>query len=416
MNSAAFRQTAVDRMQQPERQEELLAITRPRDWMGLIAITLILASAGYWSWQGRVSSKVEGQGVLVLTGGLVNVFSEAPGRIAALRVTAGDQVKQGQVIGLVAQPAIQGRIRSLIESRAELEREKSRSAGVRSAGLQLQNEVARNQIANLQREIASSRQQIRTLEEQIQTEEELLGKGLITKQQLLTTRQKRASIEASIASTEAQIKQVQSSRFQNETQAEQADRDIAARIAEIDRNITSAQGELASATEIRSAYTGKVIEVKVYPGVLVGSGEPVVSLEPSAGGIEAIAYVNAVQAKEVRKGMSAELVPSLVKREEYGFVRARVVSVADFPATRAAMLRTFENDAVVQTLTTAGAVSEVRLAMESDSTTPSGFRWSSSRGPSVQLTSGTFCKASIVTREQRPIELVAPFLRRKLGF
>jgi HlyD family secretion protein len=415
MNSAAFRQTAVDRMQQPERQEELLAITRPRDWLGMVAITLILATAGYWGWQGRVSTKVEGQGVLVLTGGVVNVFSEAPGRIASLRVKAGDEVKQGQVIGVVAQPGLEGRIRSLLESRAELERERSRSAGVRSEGLQLQNEVTRNQIANLQREIVSSRQQIRTLDEQSQTEEELLAKGLITKQQLLTTRQKRASIEASIASTEAQIKQVQSARFQNETQAEQADRDIAARIAEMDRNISSVQRELASAAEIRSAYTGKVIEVKVYPGVLVGSGEPVVSLEPSAGSIEAIAYVNAVQAKEIRKGMSAELVPSMVKREEFGFVRARVVSVAEFPATRAAMMRTFENDAVVQTLTTSGAVSEVRLALEPDAATPSGFRWSSSRGPSIRLTSGTFCTASIVTREQRPIELVAPFLRKKLG-
>ena len=212
-----------------------------------------------------------------------------------------------------------------------------------------------------------------------------------------------------------QIKQLEANRFQSETQAGQSDRDLEARISGIDRTIRSAQGELSTAREIRSAYTGKVIELKVYPGVLVGAGEPIVSLEPQAESIEAIVYVNASKAKQIRPGMLAEVVPATVKREEYGFLRARVVSVAEFPATRTAMMRTFENEAVVTALAAAGAVSEVRVALDADRATLSGYRWSSSQGPPVKITSGTFCAASIVTREQRPVELVAPFLRKKLG-
>jgi HlyD family secretion protein len=79
------------------------------------------------------------------------------------------------------------------------------------------------------------------------------------------------------------------------------------------------------------------------------------------------------------------------------------------------MMTLFENDSLVASLRGRGMVTEVDVAMESASDTTSGFRWSSSHGPETQITPGTLCSAQIVTRTQKPITLVLPFLKKLMG-
>ena len=53
--------------------------------------------------------------------------------------------------------------------------------------------------------------------------------------------------------------------------------------------------------------------------------------------------------------------------------------------------------------------------METDPGTSSGYRWSSSQGAPVKLSGGTICLGEIVTRKQRPISLVFPYVKEQLG-
>ena len=103
------------------------------------------------------------------------------------------------------------------------------------------------------------------------------------------------------------------------------------------------------------------------------------------------------------------------KREEYGFIRGKVTFVANYPATSGGLMALFENDTLVASLRGRGMVTEVDVNMVRAAQTPSGFRWSSSRGPDAQVGPGTLCSAQIITRSQRPIELVFPFLKRLAG-
>jgi HlyD family secretion protein len=75
----------------------------------------------------------------------------------------------------------------------------------------------------------------------------------------------------------------------------------------------------------------------------------------------------------------------------------------------------FQNEVLVNTLTHNGPVTEIRVRLQEDARTHSGFAWSSSRGPLIDISSGTFCSGRIITRIQRPITLVVPFLKDKLG-
>jgi HlyD family secretion protein len=53
--------------------------------------------------------------------------------------------------------------------------------------------------------------------------------------------------------------------------------------------------------------------------------------------------------------------------------------------------------------------------MEKNPKNPSGYQWTSRKGPAVTISSGTLCTAEIVTRWQKPITLVLPFLKKALG-
>ncbi|HYU36279.1 MAG TPA: NHLP bacteriocin system secretion protein, partial [Thermoanaerobaculia bacterium] len=104
-----------------------------------------------------------------------------------------------------------------------------------------------------------------------------------------------------------------------------------------------------------------------------------------------------------------------VKREEYGSILGEVTWAAEFPATQLGMNRQLRNEALVAKLMEAGPLIEVDVKLMRDAATPTGYRWSSSRGPNLKISSGTLTSGSIIVKEDRPISLVIPTLREKLG-
>jgi HlyD family secretion protein len=53
--------------------------------------------------------------------------------------------------------------------------------------------------------------------------------------------------------------------------------------------------------------------------------------------------------------------------------------------------------------------------MEVDPSTPTGYRWSSRQGAPVKLSGGTICMGEIVTRKQKPISMVFPYVKEIIG-
>jgi HlyD family secretion protein len=113
--------------------------------------------------------------------------------------------------------------------------------------------------------------------------------------------------------------------------------------------------------------------------------------------------------------MRVRVSPSTVKREEYGSLLGRVVWAAEFPSTSRGMVRVLGNEALVERLMKEGPPIQVNVALDRDPSTPTGYRWSSSTGPSVEISSGTLASGSVIVRQERPIHLVIPKVREKLG-
>ena len=113
--------------------------------------------------------------------------------------------------------------------------------------------------------------------------------------------------------------------------------------------------------------------------------------------------------------MKAQIAPTTVKREKYGFIQGRIAAVSPLPATEAGIMRILNNRLLVQQVMGQQAPFVVEVALEIDPRTTSGFRWSSPQGPPLSIDSGTMCEVRVVVRQERPIALVIPFLKSYLG-
>ena len=269
--------------------------------------------------------------------------------------------------------------------------------------------------ANDELQIQELGDQVKLTDEQITADEQLVTKGLITRQQALEVKQKLVKIQDQIATLKAEVKQLDAQKFSIESAPQREETTMRDRIANLQRDLAASRKELSMAENVISPYDGQVLELKVSSGSNVTMGQPILSIQPDEHNLELVAYVSSSNAKEIKNGMEVQVSPTSIKREEYGFMKGDVVYISDYPATPAALMRNFENEALTSALSASGPVTEVRVALHRNSETPTGFEWSASKGPETIITSGTICGIQIVTKRQQPISLVFPYIKKKLG-
>jgi HlyD family secretion protein len=415
MNRGIFRAVALDRLSSPDELDRLLRVTDSKAWIAQIAAFGLLILALIWGYTGKLPSTVSGQGVIVRTGGVLNVVAAGSGVVAKLRVNAGDKITAGQIIATVAQPSIAEKHRNALQMLAQAQREKERSHAIREQEAKLATATIVRKRANAEDEIKHLEDQVALANEQVSAQEQLLAAGIVVKQKAIEARQSLIAIKDRIAGVRAQIQEFDGEEFGSRAQVKQGDAEKEIAVQDAERNLHEVENQLEIAQNVVSPYGGEVLEVKVLPGATVAMGDPIVSVQPDVQDLQAIVYLPAARAKDVHPGMEVKISPSNVKPEEFGFVRGRVVYISDFPDTPAELMRNFENEVLVKVLTNDGPVTELRVEMLKDAKTPSGYQWSSSKGPNLLLSGGTLCTAEVITRWQKPVTLIFPSLQRALG-
>jgi HlyD family secretion protein len=415
VNTEIFRGVSIERLSSPEQLDQLLKVNSTRSWAALLAVLVLVSMTVVWAFRGSIATTAPGQGVIVRTGGVLNVVSSGSGVVASLNIKVRDRIRKNQVIAQVAQPALVERIRATAEAIAEAERQRAVASQIRSGSAKLQMDALNRQRENADREIKVLQEQAKLVSEQIPVEAELLAKGLLTRQQTIATQQKLVEIEGRIAAIGADLKRYDSEQFAIESQPLQADVEMQSRVTSLERELAGLRKELEIAADVVSPYSGEVTELRVAPGSAVTAGEPILTIQPDLDQLDVLVYVPSVMAKQIHAGLEAQISPSTVRREEYGYLRGEVTSVADYPATPAALMRNFQNEPLVGSLTGGGPVTELHVRLIADNRTPSGYRWSSPLGPRIKLSSGTLVSAQIVTKRQPPISLVIPQVKEMLG-
>jgi HlyD family secretion protein len=417
-NNSVFRKVSLDRLASPEQLDQLLPVTDSRGWAALAGLAIVLVAAIVWSIVGSIPQTVVGTGMLVKSGGVLEVIPVASGLITDLAVNVGDSVKEGQVVARMAQPEVSTRLQQGKAALAELRERHKQIEAFGDQNVALQRDNLARQRAAVHQSIASAQAQARWTAGKIAIQRRLVDKGLLLRQTLLENRERQQQALQQIGKGKSELAQIAVKELELRNLREQQLTESRTRIAESERTVQQLTRELLVKTQIITPYTGRILEIVIEPGMIADAGEPILRLDLAGGtvrSLEAVLFVPSNQGKQVRVGMPVLIAPATVKQEEYGLMLGRVTSVSDFPATVKGMLRVLKNEKLVSALSGDDAPYEVHADLLVDPTTTSQFRWSSSKGPPERIRSGTLTMAQIAVTHRRPIQLVLPMLRGQSG-
>lgn len=382
MAKSIFRKESLEKLSSPDQLDQLVQVTTPTGWLALSGCIVLLTFALIWGFRGELPTNVLGSCILMKSGGIKEVTFSAGGRVTDLAVREGDIIKEGQIIARVQQPLLLSNLRNMQQEREDLIIKMSTNSDV------------------LDSNARAVRARITSLKERISNREGLVKQGLMTNQALQEDRNLLRNLET------------------EKIQLPLRETEQANQLNTINRSIEALVKRLDDSTAVYSSYSGRIVEIMVSDGQLVGSGTRLLNLEPSGLNIkdlEAVIYVPAGPGKQIQPGMSVKLSPATVKREEFGNLIGIVSSVSAFPATYNGMMSILHNEQLVKMLTSSTSTIQIIADLIPNTKNVSGYRWTSPAGPPVKIEPGTVCSAQITTRQQAPITLIIPAIKKFTG-
>ncbi len=405
-----------------------------RNWFFLAAALLTLGAFGAFAFWYQVPLKLDGRGILLAkhavdSESLLQVTAPAAGRLRKVTVTVGSVVHVGEVLAEIDQKELGDEVDSTTAELARLREEDARMT-------QLDEEEARskaeaeNQLERaLLRTQELDRSRLATHRRIVAGDETLKARRMMSDTDALKSQAAADEVESSIAAAETRRHEVAYERVRDETTRRRASllRKLAVRQAQTRLGLLRARFERD--TRIISPYNGKVVDVSITAHAPVQMGAIAALLSPvdtEPGALEAIIFVPAGLGKKIRVGADVEVAPDTVRRQEHGFIRAKIRSISEMPCTDQSMLAELKNPSLVSSfleiyrgqvlLTIHGALREANLARADGSRIPlNRLEWSSSSGAYQPLSGGTLCSASIVVERRPLITLAMPWLKGLVG-
>ncbi len=424
MGRQIFRQAALERLSTPEQLDQAMRVTTPTSWLSIFSVIGLVVGAVVWSIVGTVPVKVKGAGSLISPGGVLDVISSSDGRITEFLVKPGDRLDFGDVIARVDQPDLR---QELDTARAELTDQLDQRTQIeefQQREIEVETAVLSQRRSNLKQRIVFLTERLKWLRERESFENDLLKKGLINRQRYIDTKIEINAVREELSTTRHNLKEVtlEESTFKIAKEREILDSELT--LSVLSRKVDNLTEQLERMSYLKSPYKGRVVEFKVNVGEIVTNGTSLFSLLPDesdtgfssdmaeATNLIGVLYISPADGKKVRPGMKVEIAPSTVKREEFGFMMGRVRAVSEIPSTAPGMMRILKNQKLVDTLSGDGAPFQVLVDLLPDPDTPTGFEWSSSRGPETEINTGTLCDGAVTVRQVRLISLVIPALEQ----
>ena len=415
MAAGFYRKAALEKLSTPEKLDQLIKVTSPKGWIALCTIALVLGTGIFWAFFGNIKTKLNVVGVL-LGGEIHEVVSTSQGQLVDLKVNIGDIVEKDQIIAVIEQPDLLQQIEDTKATLKEREFDLQQLSSFGNQDSRLQGKLIDQQRNTIELQIASEKKNLEFLKNQLITEKDLLKKGLITKPQVANTEQQIEASNNSIERLKGQLVQTSSQQLNIGFDLQQKITLNKQRIAETKRRLESLEERYDIQTNIRSSYAGEVVEVLSDAGVIVRQGSPLFKLknqnEVNDEKLRGVLYIPSQDGKKIKEGMEALVVPSTVQPQEFGFMKAKVTYVSDFPVTQKGMMTTVKNDQLVQGLLRMGALFEVHVEFEKDDEAFSGFKWTSAKGPQIAIKEGTSCNGKITVKSEPPVTIVVPALKK----
>ncbi|MEM1394685.1 MAG: NHLP bacteriocin system secretion protein [Cyanobacteria bacterium P01_H01_bin.150] len=470
-----FREKALERLSSPERLDTLMKVVAPRDWLPLGGLALFAMLAVFWSIFGKIPITVAGKGIVINPRRVSQFQSAISGQLQSLKVKNGQCVRKDDILGIIDPAPIRQQLQQQRDKLAQLRQQFAKTSLVRQQRTELETEAITAERKSLKQRLEnllllspqinkeglnSISQQRQSLEERLRDAKELTPilqqrltkqrrlqrQGAISQERVLQVEQDYRKTRQNISQIQAQLQQLQLQKTQLQQKYQENLNNITQIKAELEKlniqskrleqdnleannteknqiqealqNIARLRKEVADNSMIKSHHAGCILEITATVGQYLQPGNRLGTLQISkeVNDSKSVAYFAVADGKKIKPRMRILITPDTVKRSRFGGIVGEVVEVSPFPVTYEGATSVIGNPEVVNTIMgKEGGKIEVVAKLKLDSDTFSGYKWSSSQGPNLEISSGTTATVRVTVEERSPISFVLPILREWSG-
>lgn len=390
-----------------------MQVIRPMNWLPLTALGSLVATALIWSIVGRIPITVTGQGVLVYPGKIMSFQSSATGQLETMNLRVGEFVKKGQLLATINQTELQKQIQQQHLKLVELKAQNQNANSLQSLRSELEIKALAQQRYSLRQNLRQAQSLAPILKNRFEKLKKLKAQGAVTEDMVLQAQQAYQEKFSQINDFQTQLRDLatkEKSLFEQNFQSSTTRKN---QIQELQQNIVQLEVQLKQNSQVISPYSGRVLEVTTFPGQVVSQGTRIATIqaEELSGKLTGVTFFPIGDGKKIDKGMKVQITPSTTERERFGGIVATVTNVSASAVTQEGALSIIGNSEVVQSLMAQRPQIQVHAELQPDNSTVSGYRWSSSKGPQMKVSSGTTTTVKVTTEERAPISFVFPLLK-----
>lgn len=410
-----FREESLERLRSPEHFDESLKITSPRSWIALLTVCLLVSAGVVWGIFGRIATRVDGMGMLMDPRGVHPIVASLGGRLTGIGAKVGAKVSEGQVVATLVDPDVQKRLEAEKVTLALLQGERAKSTELMQREVKSKQKGLRAEKEGVRKAIRIQQNKVEWSTNRLESYEDLFKKGLVLREQVEQLKLERDNALLEIDKLKGNLIRVSAMEDAEEESINERKFKLEFDIEQSKTKIGILEGQLKQATKVISPLEGTVISLEATPGTMVQPGQSIMTVLPAGRGLEARVLVSAFRGKDIKPGMTLQITPSTVKREEYGFMPAKITEVGDFPVSPESINRLINNPELVQAAMKRGPMIQVKGDLMKDPATRSGYKWSSQKGRSIKVSAGTICTSEVIVKETAPITLVIPIIKSWIG-
>ena len=405
-----FREEALEAKRQ-KQIEELMVVVNPKGWLAITIFCLSMVGILIWSWVGRIPAEAIGQSIVINQSNNFTIDTLQDGQIAEIFVHEGGHVQEGELIALIENPNVDLELADVLFQQEILRQQIENFTAYHHLKTEAEMKAIHESISSDEWEIYRLTSEIEYFKKDLVWKKELFKEGLVALPQINEVvrriHQNENAIDraqTNILDNKAKLTQLgdilQFQRYRNES--EQLSNKVKA--------VELKKEQL----KIKAPFSGIVISVPVNQKAEVKKGQMIAWIEPDGMKDQVIyGYFLAQREQQIKPGMMGHVQLNSIDSQKYGSLVVQVDRVWSFPVSTEEVFKTIGNRQLVNLFTKNGENAPVQIVCTPirDPNTPSGFKWSSLKGPPQKIDTGSMGEIRIVVEEKRPIEFVFPFFR-----
>lgn len=410
-----FRKAAIEHRFAEGHVDDILRVSRPSDWMVIGTITLLAALVLIWAFVGSLPVMVQGNGLILPAGGIVQIKSENGGIVVSAPPVNGRHVQPNDLLAVIVPETGRQNLKNAIEKEGNARRSYTAEKSAYAALNQTAEEARNTYLTLMEENLKQLKEILADQEKQYQNLKELSDQQMVTVSDLLAAEAAAATAYQNYNQAKIQLAQQKVSMREDLLQ-----REISLQTAEAGyleaREERAAQEALVKTGEIRTPIAGIIQQSTLKTGELVPAGAAVCLIESAGPPAIAYQFFPTDDAQRLNIGAPVQLEVPSYPADRYGKLAGKVSAVDPLPATPELIEASCAySPNLVQSLESGAAVSLVTVQLETRNRDGKLIYARTGAGTPFPVLSGMICTGAAVVERQVPITLVIPALKNWFG-